>query len=384
MFQPEDIVIKPTQLTNEERAEVEQFSDEISRVAKKLKTKPTKSTEPTKPTKSTKSTKPSKEDIIIELRKLSEELSKRSNKYRVMANILEQKPNYTIDDVRIIKRKGVIYYKPHGFLNQAIRDVLKEEGKKKRAEQMKEYWNRFKAYKEKNPQKTLKEIRTALKNKTVPKVEIEAPLPTLKRTQHRTVKNGTLVEDKIDMAHLNVHLKRVLEGEAQLQFDYTKHLDVLYDYIKGELAKEKLPIKIGVVYRAFVIRQDSLHNSFDISKEDWLKILKQIIAEADKVEFPVNRQILVQISNSNEIDEALNSIFHEITKSIQEYLGHGSGYILSGSDCAFFKIAQVRRSGSSYVEFPAWMKNKKFAINIKNKDNKCFLMIIQQIKIKKG
>ena len=51
----------------------------------------------------------------------------------------------------------------------------------------------------------------------------------------------------------------------------------------------------------------------------------------------------------------------------------GSGHILIASDIAFMKTADVRRSGSSYVEFPAWMKNKKFAVNIKNKDNKCFL-----------
>src|SRR5688500_1054882 len=60
---------------------------------------------------------------------------------------------------------------------------------------------------------------------------------------------------------------------------------------------------------------------------------------------------------------------------LDEYQGEGSGFSLSSIKSLRIQINKYRPwKGSSYMDLPDWIKNKKAVINVQNRnDNKCFL-----------
>ena len=79
-------------------------------------------------------------------------------------------------------------------------------------------------------------------------------------------------------------------------------------------------------------------------------------------------------------DEAMKLVedsFKSIETKIQNYAEDGSAW-------QFKEVEQLEihttehnpTKGSSYIDLPKWIKDKKAIINIKNKDNKCFLWCI--------
>lgn len=67
----------------------------------------------------------------------------------------------------------------------------------------------------------------------------------------------------------------------------------------------------------------------------------------------------------------LNEFFDE---KIQDFTSRGSGYVINTIDRLDVRIAVYNPLfGGCYIELPTELKNKRCIINIKNKDNKCFL-----------
>ena len=51
----------------------------------------------------------------------------------------------------------------------------------------------------------------------------------------------------------------------------------------------------------------------------------------------------------------------------------GSEFIFNSVDTLYYNLNKIMLSrGSSYIDFPKWLKNKKTTINLKNNDEKCF------------
>ena len=80
---------------------------------------------------------------------------------------------------------------------------------------------------------------------------------------------------------------------------------------------------------------------------------------------------------SNDVDEL-------IFRSTDAILGQMEAYAEKGSNWTFKEVVKLEihtiefnpTKGSSYIDLPDWIKNKKAIINIKNKDEKCFLWCI--------
>ena len=76
-------------------------------------------------------------------------------------------------------------------------------------------------------------------------------------------------------------------------------------------------------------------------------------------------------------NDAINELISSFTKRYQKGLEtkmKGSSYIFERVDLLEYNIHKISLNrGSSYIESPEWLKNKKVTINPKNtKDNKCF------------
>ena len=60
-------------------------------------------------------------------------------------------------------------------------------------------------------------------------------------------------------------------------------------------------------------------------------------------------------------------------RSIEDFIQNGSNYQLYAIKCIKEDIDIYKPlGGSSYIDLPAFIKNKQCCINVKNKDDKCF------------
>ena len=71
----------------------------------------------------------------------------------------------------------------------------------------------------------------------------------------------------------------------------------------------------------------------------------------------------------------LENSFQEILYLIDNWINEGSGWIVESIESQYINISTYRPlSGSSYMDLPVELKSpRKGLINIKNKDQKCFL-----------
>ena len=72
---------------------------------------------------------------------------------------------------------------------------------------------------------------------------------------------------------------------------------------------------------------------------------------------------------------SLDNAFQEILYRIDNWINEGSGWIMELIESQYINVSTYRPlSGSSYIKLPVEIKSpKEGLINIKNKDQKCFL-----------
>ena len=75
------------------------------------------------------------------------------------------------------------------------------------------------------------------------------------------------------------------------------------------------------------------------------------------------------------LDFNLDKCFEEILYRIDNWINEGSGWIIDSINGQHVNISKYAPLfGSSFIELPSQLKNpKKGLMNIKNKDNNCFL-----------
>lgn len=81
--------------------------------------------------------------------------------------------------------------------------------------------------------------------------------------------------------------------------------------------------------------------------------------------------------NSSNFKKLLNNMFNKILEEECEFIAKGSGWSLVSIDGLQLRINKVNPlRGSTYIELPKFIQNKKAVINIKNTDDKCFMYAI--------
>ena len=79
----------------------------------------------------------------------------------------------------------------------------------------------------------------------------------------------------------------------------------------------------------------------------------------------------------NETNDIIEELCEYLLQKYQEGLEEsmrGSEFIFDCADLLYCNLQKISltRKGSSYIESPKWLKNKKETINPKNNDNNCF------------
>ena len=83
------------------------------------------------------------------------------------------------------------------------------------------------------------------------------------------------------------------------------------------------------------------------------------------------------VPKATNIKKLIKEIIDSFINSIDSYSVNGSGW--SFKEVEKLEIHTVvfnPAKGSSYIDLPSWLKNKKAIVNIKNKDKKCFLWCV--------
>ena len=80
---------------------------------------------------------------------------------------------------------------------------------------------------------------------------------------------------------------------------------------------------------------------------------------------------------STNVNELIKGIVNSFVNSIEEFNTNGSGWTFKEVEKLEIHTTEYNpNKGSSYIDLPKWIKDKKAIINIKNKDDKCFLWCI--------
>ena len=86
-----------------------------------------------------------------------------------------------------------------------------------------------------------------------------------------------------------------------------------------------------------------------------------------------NIEIMMGSETDDIIDELFNFFLQKYQGGLEESMRR-SEFIFDSVDLLYYNLQKINlnRKGSSYIDSPKWLKNKKATINPKNNDNNCF------------
>ena len=90
-----------------------------------------------------------------------------------------------------------------------------------------------------------------------------------------------------------------------------------------------------------------------------------------------SNNIAILVGSETETDEIIEELFKSLLQRYQEGLEEsmkGSEFIFDSVSLLHYHLQKtsLKRTGSSYIDSPEWLKNKKATINPKNNDDNCF------------
>ena len=91
-----------------------------------------------------------------------------------------------------------------------------------------------------------------------------------------------------------------------------------------------------------------------------------------KVQTPYFSSKPYTILSQHDIENAIEEGHQAIDAQLDKWTKEGSGWVVNRVTCLYVNIAKYTPlKGSSYIELPKYLKDKKAIINVKNEDNKC-------------
>ena len=87
-----------------------------------------------------------------------------------------------------------------------------------------------------------------------------------------------------------------------------------------------------------------------------------------------NIKIMMGSATDVIIDELFEFLLQKCQEGLEESIRRGSNFVFDSVDLLYYHLQKIslKRIGSSYVDSPERLKNKKETINPKNNDDNCF------------
>ena len=275
--------------------------------------------------------------------------------------------------------KPFINYKEFQKLSQGeIRNIIEQEkkGLRKEYKNLKQGKRLYKQYKKlveaRNQVKKGVDIKKKLKKKAKAK-----KVKTFEDYFENFIKNKEIPKDTPD--YLRKALERVLyEHEQGIEIEKSALDKFATKYIFEGIPGIRPPEYFN---RVFTTVEGMLKNNRNVKFKMVFVCLFERIIKKDKEELEVH-EVFFSTSNyknlkSTNIEKILKKGFGKILKDIEEFNLGSSGWVFK--EVLRLEVHTVEYNptkGSSYIDLPKWIKNKQAIINIKNRDDKCFLWSI--------
>ena len=275
-----------------------------------------------------------------------------------------------------------IKYKEFQKLSQdEMRNIIEQEkkGLKKEYKDLKQGKRLYKQYKKlveaRNQVKKGVDIKKKFKKKAKAK-----KLKTFEDYFENFIKNKEIPKDTPD--YLRKALERALyEHEQGIEIEKSALDKFATKYIFEGIPGIRPPEYFN---RVFTTVEGMLKNNRNVKfKMVLVCLFERISVKTDKgVEKLEEYEAFFSTINyknlkSTNIEKLLKKGFGKILKDLEEFQMNGSGwYFKEVLRLEVHTVEYNPTKGSSYIDLPEWIKNKKAIINIKNRDDKCFLWSI--------
>ena len=198
------------------------------------------------------------------------------------------------------------------------------------------------------------------------------------------------------------NFKKDLDKLQKYQYNITYGIDYLFNELNEEDYYKPTEIKsvFDGRYELYKSKGDKdnkleLYEYFDIirtylkdmiddlkAKGEWkihlsMRIIFVSFTDANEIHEMYTKSDNITIMNGIETEDAINELFNTFSRRYQEELEtkmRGSSFIFERIDLLEYHLHKISLNrGSSYIESPEWIENKRVTINPKNtKDNNCF------------
>ena len=262
-----------------------------------------------------------------------------------------------------------------------MRNIIEQEkkGLRKEYNNLKQGKRLYKQYKKlveaRNQVKKGVDIKKKLKKKAKAK-----KVKTFEDYFENCIKNKEIPKDTPD--YLRKALERVLyEHEQGIEIEKSALDKFATKYIFEGIAGISPPEYFN---RVFTTVEGMLKNNRNVKfKMVLVCLFERITVKTDeRVEKLENYEAFFSTSNyknlkSTNIEKLLKKGFAKILKDIEDFnLGSSGWFFKEVIRLEVHTVEYNPTKGSSYIDLPEWIKNKKAIINIKNRDDKCFLWSI--------
>ena len=216
-------------------------------------------------------------------------------------------------------------------------DIKKKKAKEKKVKSFKDYFENF------------------IKNKEIPKDTPDYLRKAIKRALNEQGNVINIEKSALD----NFAIKNIFKGIPGITAP--EYINIVFTSVE-EMFKKNRNVKFRMVL---------------------VCILERISVKTDKrVEKLQETEAYFSTSNyknleSTDIAKILKKGFRKILSDLEEFKSDGSGWYFK--EVLRLEVNTVEykpTKGSSYINLPDWIKNKKAIINIKNSDDKCFIWSI--------
>ena len=154
-----------------------------------------------------------------------------------------------------------------------------------------------------------------------------------------------------------------------------EYLDKIKPYLSDMIDNHKAQGKTWRVYSGNTIIECKTQGGWKIQLTIKINFISSMIDSDETRTMRTkcdNRDVMLGSETDEIIEEHFKSLLQKYQEELKESMG-GSYFIFDSADALYYDLNKIILSrGGSYIDSPAWLANKKAAINPKNKDDKCF------------
>ena len=165
------------------------------------------------------------------------------------------------------------------------------------------------------------------------------------------------------------------KGDKDKNLSPKEYLDMIRPYLSDIINNHKTPKNLRVHSSNEVIDYETQFGEWKIQLTMSINFISS--KDSDETRNMHTKSDNIEIMMGSETDDIIDELFNFFLQKYQEGLEESmrrSEFIFDSVDLLYYNLQKIslNRKGSSYIDSPKWLKNKKATINPKNNDNNCF------------